>query len=294
MAAPQQPPRSGPGKGLERALSLGADLVRQAREAQRQPARNTRERELEAAHRNALIQHESAVRRYRAKLAAGKIAAVSWFSTSGILGLSALGGVNDVQSTVILGGLTAGAAAMGTRSVLRRKQLKAHPPVPALPPLPPARLPRGTRGAPEADHVADTLMHLYDLVPNVARLHPDAGQEMWRAVSDVEPLLRGQVERLDSLNRLHYEMPGSRAAAAAEEAGIVVAARLGQGAAALEALLAAAAGMLAAPDLSDVDQILSPAITSLTAFRHGLETASELGGIHSGAPGAGWPGPAAG
>lgn len=281
MAASQQPPRSGAGKGLERALNVGADLVRQAREARRQPVRYGRERELEAAHRAALIKHESAVQRHRARLAARKAAAVGWFTSSGLLGMAAISGVNDLQSAVILGGLTAGTATMGTRSVLRRKQLKEHPPVPALPPLPPARLPRGTRGADEADHVGDALMHLYDLVPSVARLHPDAGQEMWRAVCEVEPLLRGQVQRLDSLNRLQHDMPGSRAALAADEAGAVVATRLAQGADALEALLEASAGMLAAPDLTGVHEILTPAITSLTAYRHGLEAASALGAVPS-------------
>ena len=100
-------------------------------------------------------------------------------------------------------------------------------------------------------------------------------------MSDVEPLLRGQVERLASLDRIEWEMPGSRAAVAAVEAGVVVTGRLRAGADALEELLAAAARMLAAPDIGDgVPDALAPAIMSLEAFTHGLNAvdAARLGG----------------
>ena len=139
----------------------------------------------------------------------------------------------------------------------------------------------GARGADQADRVANALLHLYDLVPNVGRLYPQAGQELWRAVSDVEPLLRGQVERLASLDRIEWEMPGSRAADAAIAAGTEIAGRLRAGADALEDLIAAAARMLAAPDIGEgVPDTLAPAIMSLDAFAHGLNAANaaRLGG----------------
>ncbi len=182
---------------------------------------------------------------------------------------------------IFLGGLTAGTAALGWRARRRAKDLEAHPPVPQLPPLPPARLRPGARGADQADRVANALLHLYDLVPNVGRLYPQAGQELWRAVSDVEPLLRGQVERLASLDRIEWEMPGSRAAEAAIAAGTEITGRLRAGADALEDLIAAAARMLAAPDIGDgVPDALAPAIDSLDAFAHGLNAANaaRLGG----------------
>ena len=123
--------------------------------------------------------------------------------------------------------------------------------------------------------MANALLHLYDLVPNVGRLYPQAGQELWRAVNDVEPLLRGQVERLASLDRLEWEMPDSRAAEAAIAAGTDITGRLRGGADALEDLLAAAARMLAAPDIGDgVPDALAPAIDSLDAFGHGLNAAN--------------------
>ncbi|MGB7979925.1 MAG: hypothetical protein WCF36_03915, partial [Candidatus Nanopelagicales bacterium] len=124
------------------------------------------------------------------------------------------------------------------------------------------------------DRVASALLHLYDLVPNVGGLYPQAGQELWRAVTGVEPLLRGQVARLTSLDRIEAQMPGSRAATAAVEAGGIVTARLRAGADALEDLIAAAVRMLAAPDVGDgVPDALAPAIDSLDAFAYGLHAA---------------------
>jgi hypothetical protein len=169
-----------------------------------------------------------------------------------VLGLSTVASAPSPGAMIFLGGLTAGTAALGWRARSRAKDLEAHPPVPQLPPLPPARLRSGARGSDQADRVANALLHLYDLVPNVGRLYPQAGQELWRAVSDVEPLLRGQVERLASLDRIEWEMPGSRAAEAAVAAGVEVGARLRSGADALEELIAAAARLLAAPDIADV------------------------------------------
>lgn len=123
--------------------------------------------------------------------------------------------------------------------------------------------------------MAAALLGLYDLVPNVGTLYPQAGQELWRAVSGVEPLLRGQVERLASLDRIEWEMPGSRAAEAAVTSGRAIIGRLREGADALEELIAAAARMLAAPDIGDgVPDALAPAIDSLDAFAYGLHAAN--------------------
>jgi hypothetical protein len=265
------------GNGLERAMRVGMDLVRQAREAARSagtPA--SRERQMAEAHRAALVQHEVEVRRHQGRVAATKAGVVAGGGGTVVLGVasaSAAAGGSPTQ-TVLLAGLAAGSAALGLRARRRGKELHDHPPVPRIPPLPPARLRPGARGAEEADRVANALLHLYDLVPNVGRLYPQAGQELWRAVSDVEPLLRGQVERLASLDRIEIEMPGSRAAEAAVAAGREITGRLRGGADALEELIAAAARMLAAPDIGEgVPDALAPAIMSLDAFAHGLNAA---------------------
>jgi hypothetical protein len=264
------------GKGLERAISAGIDLVRQAREAARaNVAQPSRERQLAEAHRAALARHQAEVRQHQGRIAGMRAGVVVGSAGTVAMGAATVGSAGSPASMTFFGALAAASAALGLRARHRAKDLQEHPPVPALPPLPPARLRPGARGADQADRVAHALMHLYDLVPNIGRLHPQAGQELWRAVSEVEPLLRGQVERLASLDRIEWEMPGSRAAQAAIEAGEEVTARLHSGADALEELIAAAARMLAAPDIGGaVPDALAPAITSLEAFTHGLNAVS--------------------
>jgi hypothetical protein len=280
MPSTRPQPSPGPGKGLERAIQMGMDLVKQAREAARQNAvQPSRERQMAAEHRAALLRHEAAVRRHQGRIAGAKAGVVAGTAGAGIFGVTTLAEVFGTSSSaagaLLAGGLAAGSGWVGWRARRRGRDLQAHPPIPVLPPLPPARLRHGARGAAEADRVANALIHLYDLIPGVGRLYPQAGEELWRAVSDVEPLLRGQVDRLASLDRIEWEMPGSTAARAAVEAGGVVTARLRAGADALEELTAASVRMLGAPDIGDpVPDTLAPAITSLAAFTHGLHAAS--------------------
>jgi hypothetical protein len=276
MSPARPTPNPNAGKGLERAVQIGLDLVRQARDAAKATATTpSRERQMAAEHRAALVRYEGQVRQHQGRIAGAKAGMVAGGAGTAVLGLSTVASAGSPGQMVFLGGLTAGTAALGWRARRRAKDLEQHPPVPQLPPLPPARIRPGARGADQADRVANALMHLYDLVPNVGRLYPQAGQELWRAVSDVEPLLRGQVERLASLDRIEWEMPGSTAARAAVDAGGIVTARLREGADALEELIAAAVRMLAAPDVGDgVPDTLAPAITSLEAFAHGLNAAN--------------------
>jgi hypothetical protein len=282
MPTTRPTPNPSAGKGLERAVQLGMDLVRQAREAAKSnSAPASRDRQMAEAHRAALVRYEGQVRQHQGRIAGAKAGVVAGGAGTAVLGLSTVASAGSPGQMIILGGLTAGTAALGWRARRRAKDLEAHPPVPQLPPLPPARLRPGARGADQADRVANALLHLYDLVPNVGRLYPQAGQELWRAVSDVEPLLRGQVERLASLDRIEWEMPGSKAAEAAIAAGTEITGRVRAGADALEELIAAAARMLAAPDIGDgVPDALAPAIDSLDAFAHGLHAANaaRLGG----------------
>ena len=222
MTRAKPTPDPNAGKGIERAVRAGIDMVRQAREAAKSasgPA--SRDKQMAEAHRAAVVQHETEVRRHQGRIAstkAGMIVGGGGTAVLGVASASAAAGGSAVQM-VLLGGLAAGSAALGLNSRKRAKDLEAHPPVPRIPPLPPARLRSGARGAEQADRVANALLHIYDLVPNVGRLYPQAGQELWRTVSEVEPLLRGQVERLASLDRIEWEMPGSRAAEAAIAAG---------------------------------------------------------------------------
>jgi hypothetical protein len=276
MPASRPTPNPNAGRGLERVIAAGMDLVKQAREAARTTAATpSRERQMAAEHHAALVRHEAAVRRHHGRVAGAKAGFVVGGAGTAAMGAATIGSIGSPGQAAFFGVLAAASAAFGMRERARVKLLEAKPPVPVLPPLPPARLRPGARGAGEAERVANALMHLYDLVPNVARLYPQAGQELWRAVSDVEPLLRGQVERLSSLDRIEWEMPGSRAAQAAVDAGGVVTGRLRAGADALEELIEASVRLLAAPDIGDgVPNTLAPAILSLEAFTHGLHVAS--------------------
>ena len=257
---------------------MGMDLFRQAREAAKSASSPSREQQMAAEHRVALVRYEGEVRRHQGRLSGLKAGSLAGAAGAGLLGIGAIQAAFPPGSgieAVYVAALAAGSGWLGWRARRRAKELEAHPPVPQLPPLPPARMRPGARGADQAERVANALMHLYDLVPNVGRLYPQAGQELWRAVSDVEPLLRGQVERLSSLDRIEWEMPGSTAAHAAIQAGSTVTGRLKEGADALEQLIAAAVHMLGAPDVGDdVPDTLAPAILGLEAFTHGLNAAN--------------------
>ena len=268
-----KPPTANAGRALERAMQIGIDLARQAREAAR--SNSDPDSRMAKAHQSALVRYEGEVRHHRGRIAGAKAGMVAGGAGTAVLGLSTVTVAPSPGGMAVLGGLTAGTAALTWRARRKAKDLESHPPVAQLPPLPPARLRSGARGAEQADRVAKALLHLYDLVPNVGHLYPQAGQELWRTVSEVEPLLRGQVQRLASLDRIEWEMPGSRAAEAAIAAGSAITGRLHGGADALEDLIAAAARMLAAPDIDDVvPDTLAPAIDSLDAFAHGLNAAN--------------------
>jgi hypothetical protein len=253
------------------------DLVKQAREAAKaNAAPPSREKQMAAERQAALGRHEADLRRHQGRVAGARAGLVVGSAGTVAMGAATLGSMGSPGQAAFFGVLTAASAAFGMRSRSKAKSLEAQAPVPVLPPPPPARLRSGARGADQADRVANALIHLYDLVPNVAHLYPQAGQELWRAISAVEPLLRGQVERLASLDRIEWEMPDSRAGQAAVDAGVVVSGRLRAGADALEELIAASARLLAAPDIGDgVPSTLAPAILSLEAFAHGLNAAND-------------------
>ena len=274
--ASRSSPNPNMGKGLEKAISMGMDLVRQAREAAKANAAPSREKQMAAEHRAALVRYDAEVRQHQGRLAGAKAGWYAGGTGAVAMGAAAAASVDSgALGAAAFAALAVGSGFLGWQARRHGKDLEAHPPVPQLPPLPPARMRTGARGADQADRVANALMHLYDLVPNVGRLYPQAGQELWRAVSDVEPLLRGQVERLASLDRVEVEMPGSTAARAAVQAGSTVTARLREGADALEELTAAAVRMLAAPEIGDgVADTLAPAILGLEAYTHGLNAAN--------------------
>ena len=92
---------------------------------------------------------------------------------------------------------------------------------------------------------------------------------------EAAPALAAQVTRLAVLDQVRRELPGSQADRAASDAAEQVRARLAEGVAVYDRLLAAASTMLASPDLgrSSLD-VLGPAADALTAYAAGLRTAA--------------------
>ncbi len=73
-------------------------------------------------------------------------------------------------------------------------------------------------------------------------------------------------------------MPGTEPARAATAAAEEVRGRLARGCATYESLLAAAATLLAAPDIArSTEDVLNPAVEAMTAYAHGLARAAEPG-----------------
>lgn len=267
-----------PNKALEKVVKRGIELFRSGREiaaGQLDPVA-ARERQMVEENRLARARYDLEVRRHSFRRASTKWAAAGSATLSGLvtLGIPAEGvGLADLAS----GGLAAGLGWVAYLLFRRSQELGKSPPVLVLPPLPPARLRVGARGAQSAEAVRTALLHLYDLIPRIARLHDEAGAELTRVVAEAEPLLRGQVERLAALDRIEWDMPGSTPAHAAAEGAAVVAARLDKGAKALEELVAAAVRLLAAPDLVDgTADVLLPAIDSMQAYTCGLRQASQI------------------
>jgi hypothetical protein len=130
---------------------------------------------------------------------------------------------------------------------------------------------RDATGWPEAQGLLAVRRQVVAMVPAVTSLHPDAGRNLARADAEAGPVLSAQVSRLVLLDQVVRDLPGTQAAQAAQVAAIQVQQRLADGVRRYDELLAAAARMLAAPDLGrDLADVLGPAADDLTAFAHGL------------------------
>jgi hypothetical protein len=135
-----------------------------------------------------------------------------------------------------------------------------------------------TRSIPTSDvgrRLAVVQTQLARLLPVVRRLHPPAAGELAAAVKEAAPLLNAQLDRLGVLEALAADMAGTPAAESASRAAVVVAGRVDAGVSAYERLLAAAAELLAAPDLDrSAAQVLAPAVQAMQAYSHGLVAAT--------------------
>jgi succinyl-CoA synthetase alpha subunit len=78
MPSTRPTPNPNAGKGLERAMRVGMDLVRQAREAAKATAAPaSRDRQMAEAHRAALVRYEGQVRQHQGRIVGAKAGAVA-------------------------------------------------------------------------------------------------------------------------------------------------------------------------------------------------------------------------
>ena len=172
------------------------------------------------------------------------------------------------------------AAGIGLVVSLRgRRRLRRMSPAPERLELvgPPPRLRRGAVGAAEVARFSSVRVQIMTMAPSLDRLHPGAGDELRRADLEAAGPLTALCERLSVLDDLQRELPGTSAASTASASAVVVRDRLAEGCETYDALLAAAAQLLAAPDLGRrTSDVLAPAVDAMLAYAYGLARADDL------------------
>ena len=189
-------------------------------------------------------------------------------------------GVIDVVATgpggigwFIVSGIGAVAAVIGGRRWRRLAPFTALPTIPS----PPVLVRRGAIGHDSVARYTAVRVQTVQVIRAIEPLHADAAVEIRSADAQVAPTLNALADRLRVLDEMARQMPGSQAAAQAQQAAHSVSKQLDQGSAGYDVLLAAAARLLASPDLgTPVSKVLEPASSALIAYAHGLRVASRI------------------
>jgi hypothetical protein len=188
-------------------------------------------------------------------------------------------GVIDVVATgpggigwFIVSGIGAVAAVIGGRRWRRLAPFTALPTIPS----PPVLVRRGAIGHDSVARYTAVRVQTVQVIRAIEPLH-GSSVEIRSADAQVAPTLNALADRLRVLDEMARQMPGSQAAAQAQQAAHSVSKQLDQGSAGYDVLLAAAARLLASPDLgTPVSQVLEPASSALIAYAHGLRVASRI------------------
>lgn len=262
------------------AISQGLELISAVRARRRaNPSPASEARELERVHRAAVVQHESAVRAYRSRLWRARAKVMPMATTSAVTGTLAVVTVVTVATVPPVAVALAAVSGVTALSAYRSRQLSHNPPpepTAILPAPPPPTLRTGSRGDAETRRLLRIRNQLSGLIPAVAHLHPEAGAELARADSEAGPALNALVYRLSVLDHIERALPSSEASRQAAQSADSVARRLAVGVDAYDLLVAAAAALLAAPDIGrSSDDVLGPAIDALAAYAHGLTVSAE-------------------
>ncbi len=269
---------------IEQGVARGLDLVDSFRIATGRAPRNSSKalaiehRKTIEANRKRLRKHQVRAKSYQSQVTGGAVVG----GVGGSLGL-----LDVVAETASSSGGVPGpawmwfaAGAIGLLVSLRgRRRLRRLGPVPVVlePVAPPPAMPKGRIGAAEVSRFTSVRVQVMNMIPALDRLYPGAGDELRRADNEAAAPLTALAERLVVLDQLQRELPGTSAARSAASSSELVRRRLDEGCDTYEELLAAAARLLASPDISrSTSEILGPAVNAMVAYAHGLQRASEL------------------
>ncbi len=226
-------------------------------------------RTLDRAHKKELAAQRSARRKYRARLDSLRFGAIAGGGTAIAFGTLAIVSVNPGLWIVSVSG-----AVVSLVSVRRWRRIGERPLARnSVPPAAP--LPRGAIGRDSVKRYLTVRTQVVNVGASVSVLHRDAGIEMVNADAQAAVALNALCDRLMVLHQLGSSLPGTAAAVSAASATGVVTSRLDLGCESYDNLLAAAAELLASPDISGMVN-LQPAADSLIAYSHGLMRASDL------------------
>jgi|TARA_B110000285_G_scaffold223319_1_gene278648 hypothetical protein len=229
----------------------------------------TGNRTLDRAHKKELATQKSARRKHQARVESFRFGAVAGGGTAIAGGTLAI-----VISNPALWLIAVGGAVISIMSIRGWRRLGPEPVgrgsvAPATP------LPRGAIGRDCVKRYLAVRTQVVNMSSSVSVLHPAAGKELVNADAQAAVALNTLCDRLLVLHQLAASLPGTAAAASAASAAQVVASRLVLGCDSYDKLLAAAAELLASPDIAGMVN-LQPAADSLIAYSHGLMRASDL------------------
>lgn len=256
---------------IEAAVQRGRELVDSFRGAP--PGRRELERESRAtADRARRVQREYVARKSRAQtLTIGGTAVGASSASVGVVELLATG-----TGEFWLFALAAVGTLAGVSGVRAWRRLVPPAPVPQIE-APPALLRRGAIGHESVTRYTAVRVQVVQVIRAIEPLHAEAAAEIRSADAEVAPTLNALADRLRVLDDMSRGVPGTAAAESARTSAVAVSEQLDRGSAGYDVLLAAAARLLAEPEISrPVHEVLTPASSALIAYAHGLRTASQI------------------
>jgi hypothetical protein len=262
---------------IEERVSRGIDLVDSFLAVTGKGPRAS-SKTLALEHRKAVAANRREVARHRTRVGTLKSEVTGGAVVAGVGG--SIGLIDALTGPPSSLWLWFGAAGIGLLVSIRgRMGLRKVGPAPRELALvgPPPTIPRGAVGAAEVARFTSVRVQVMNMAPSLDRLYPGSGDELRRADNEAAGPLTALAERLVVLDQLQRELPGTSAASTATRSAEVVRARLAEGCGTYDELLAAAARLLAAPDMSrSTTEILAPAVDAMVAYAHGLQKASDL------------------